>query len=361
MKKFYVYELVIVPDGTVCYVGKGSGRRMWNHRKYAVRPPSDTQSYLYRKLSKLLASGCNFEPHKVFETDDEQVALAEEKRRILDYGLDNLFNCGLHSGSIAASVDAALRAAMSKARRDYVNKLQLETGHKMPPEVAAKISAANKGRVTSPESARKISESKSGVALTSEHRKSLTGVPKIFESEDSKQQRNLKAGASIKQAWDSGRMAGSRGKRVMFKNPEERARRISEANKGKQVSQETRDKIAASLRGRTPVFSDPESRLLKISAGIKRAWTDGRCKSNPVAVEAMRKVNAGKVISAETRQRITEKRRQRIPRLYLITAPNGVVEKRDSYTLSAYCAQHGLSPSNLRRGQSNGHHLTASS
>ncbi len=160
--KYYVYELVIVPDGTVCYVGKGSGRRMYNHKRYALRPPSKTQSYLYSKLSEVLASGKNFEPHMVFETDDEIAALVEEKRRIQIYGLENLFNWGdCHTGPLASEIKTARKAAMRNARLKHIAKLQQKHGYKMPPEVTAKISAANKGRKFSAETIKKIQASRS--------------------------------------------------------------------------------------------------------------------------------------------------------------------------------------------------------
>ena len=149
--KFYVYELVIVPDNKVCYVGKGSGRRMWNHRKYVRQVPSVTQLYLYRKLSELLANGKDFEPRKVFETEDESKALAEEKRRINVYGLDNLFNCSdCRTGPSLVQIETATRLAQSRSRREYVANLRKIYGYGMPPEVVAKIAKVNRGRKRTP-------------------------------------------------------------------------------------------------------------------------------------------------------------------------------------------------------------------
>lgn len=150
MTKFYVYELVVVPDGNVCYVGKGSGKRMFKHRAN-LKMTRYTSAGLYRRLRDLLSSGRDFQPRKVFETDDEQLALAEEKRRIELYGFENLFNSTTLQGLAVADIGEAHRQALSKARREYVAKLEAETGHKMPPEVAAKIANANKGRAKTKE------------------------------------------------------------------------------------------------------------------------------------------------------------------------------------------------------------------
>jgi len=155
--KYYVYELVIVPGGTVCYVGKGSGQRMYKHRRYALQPPSKTQLYLYHGLSDLIASGKDFKPRKVFETDDEIEALMEERRRIRFYGVDTLLNWGeSHTGPLAGHIKEARREAMRKARKVYCDKLEAETGHRMLPEIAARISTSNKGKVVSPEHVAKV-------------------------------------------------------------------------------------------------------------------------------------------------------------------------------------------------------------
>lgn len=333
---------------------------MYNHKRYALRPASATQSYLYRKLSELLSTGKSFEPRKVFETDDEREALQEEQRRIAVYGLDTLLNCSpAHAGTLQEHIHEARRQAMSKARREYVNKLQRTTGHKMPLEVRAKIVVALKDRILPPNFGQKISAAKKGVALTTEHKVALTGVPKLFKNEEVKRQRDLSAGAAIKRAWDEGHMTGSRGQRVLFKNPEERVRKISVANKGKTVSQVTRDKIAVTLRGRSPVFSDPECRLRKISESLKKAWLEGRCKPNTISIEAMRKANTGKSRSVETRKLLSEKRRQRPVPTFTVTSPDGASFNLDSYALSAYCSQHGIHRTNLLRPHgTKGHRAT---
>ena len=154
MEKFYVYELVVIPDGNVCYVGKGSGFRMYVHRKNMLHART-SQYGLYRRLRALLESGKDFKPRKVFETDVEWVALEEEKRRIALYGFDNLYNSTTVEGKTVKSIDDMQRQAMSKSRRDYIARLYATTGHRMPPEVAAKISKSNTGKTMSAETVQK--------------------------------------------------------------------------------------------------------------------------------------------------------------------------------------------------------------
>lgn len=147
MAKFYVYELVVIPDGNVCYVGKGCGYRMYMHHRIAKSGEKSRQSSLYKSLISLLSSGKDFEPRKVFETEIEAEALAEERRRIEHYGLTNLFNSTVKTGPSTAMVTARLREAMRRSRNEYVAKLQAEHGYKMPPEVARKIGQSNIGKV----------------------------------------------------------------------------------------------------------------------------------------------------------------------------------------------------------------------
>ena len=173
--RFYVYELVTVPDGIVCYVGKGTKRRMYIHKRNLANSRYQ-QTGLYRRLRELLNSGKNFEPRKVFETDDETQALKEEKRRIQFYGFERLFNSTTHQGATVAAIDEMTRQAMQKARNEYVVRLQQKRGYKMPPSVRRKISAGNKGRIDSAAlRAKRVATWKSNPAnIEQAHRQALT-------------------------------------------------------------------------------------------------------------------------------------------------------------------------------------------
>ena len=142
---FYVYVLKMLPEGRVFYVGKGSKNRMFWHRK--VLAHSDTKEWrrgVYERM-RVRLNGHSFIEEKVFETEDEVAALLHERSLIDYYGFDNLVNTQTHAFTGRRLKDDA-RLKMRQARLAYVAKLQIETGHKMLPEVVAKISASNKGK-----------------------------------------------------------------------------------------------------------------------------------------------------------------------------------------------------------------------
>jgi len=87
-----------MPEQRVCYVGKGSGNRAFEHKNYALRPHlRQAQKRLYTKLRGVLAAGGDFEPRIVYETDNELDALLKEKALIERHGFDNLFNVASHA------------------------------------------------------------------------------------------------------------------------------------------------------------------------------------------------------------------------------------------------------------------------
>lgn len=210
--KYYVYELVVIPDGNVCYVGKGSGKRMWRHRFYAKSEGYQMHG-LYRRIRELWSSGRDFEPRKVFETDTEEDAFVEEKKRILEYGLDNLFNSTTLRGRTERDVTDALRQAMSKAQKEKAERNRKMYGTGLPPEHIAKISASGKKAVKPSDIGDRISRSKKGTALTAEHRLAL----RIHHSIDPETEKIRAAMCSekMKRLWAEGKMRGNTG----CKNP----------------------------------------------------------------------------------------------------------------------------------------------
>lgn len=100
--RYYTYELVVTPSEKVCYVGKGQGTRMEQHRKVVQKmivkegyQPASSR-HLYRKLKELVLSGQDFYPRKVFESDSAKEVLDEETKKILSYGVESLFNIKIH-------------------------------------------------------------------------------------------------------------------------------------------------------------------------------------------------------------------------------------------------------------------------
>jgi transcriptional regulator with XRE-family HTH domain len=86
--KYYVYTLAR-PDGTVFYVGKGCGSRIKHHEQEALRGHNCPKCELIRSIWH---SGGTVHRAIMFETDDEQAALAHEMALIDSYGPDQLAN-----------------------------------------------------------------------------------------------------------------------------------------------------------------------------------------------------------------------------------------------------------------------------
>lgn len=90
-RDYYVYTLAY-PDGTVFYVGKGSGYRMTQHESEALR---GVQSPKCDVIRKIIATGEKILKRKVLEHLTESEALDEERKLIELYGEKHLTNIGL--------------------------------------------------------------------------------------------------------------------------------------------------------------------------------------------------------------------------------------------------------------------------
>ena len=72
-KKFYVYSYSEPGSDTVFYIGKGTKNRAWGCRRASTRK---SQPWLYNKLKTLENAGIEVQVDILFETDDQQEALA---------------------------------------------------------------------------------------------------------------------------------------------------------------------------------------------------------------------------------------------------------------------------------------------
>jgi hypothetical protein len=88
MAKFYVYTLSYPQDmgGDVFYVGKGSGKRLYNYFASGSSSPNGANWELCDIFKSIHAANLIPIGAKVFETDDEQEAYDKEYELMLEYG-----------------------------------------------------------------------------------------------------------------------------------------------------------------------------------------------------------------------------------------------------------------------------------
>ena len=180
---------------------------MWKHRSYAKSQGYQVHG-LYRRIRELWASGKDFEPRKVYETDTEEDAFQEEERRIKSYGFDNLFNSTTVRGRTERDITDALRQALSKGQKDKADRnIKLYgTGH--DPEHCRKIGDGQKRKWEnlSPEAraswCQHKSESLTGKRHTEERRKNACKKHQI--DPDTEKKRAAVVSIKMKALWASG-------------------------------------------------------------------------------------------------------------------------------------------------------------
>jgi hypothetical protein len=112
---FYVYELRD-QTGAPFYVGKGSGRRMYQHESRAAR---GIKTHVCAKIRKLARLGLLIQKAIVLRTEDEGAAFEEEKRLIALYGRHTLTN-QTDGGEGPCNPSAEVRGRIAAARRGII-------------------------------------------------------------------------------------------------------------------------------------------------------------------------------------------------------------------------------------------------
>ena len=91
-QSYYVYFLADPSDGLIFYVGKGKGRRMYQHVKNAISGDVDN-SAKYDRIKKILDAGGNV-MHLVFAVCDSEDDAYDIEGRLIEelapYGLTNI-------------------------------------------------------------------------------------------------------------------------------------------------------------------------------------------------------------------------------------------------------------------------------
>jgi hypothetical protein len=201
--QFYVYIYKDPKTNTPVYVGKGQGKRAWDHFK--------SHRHLGCFLRKRQKEGEYILP-RVFPMQDERSALDMEKYLVVHYGrkdlgtgsLFNLTNGGegatgpksditraklsaAHKGKSKPKISMEHRKRISefnkgrvvsdetRAKISAAHKGKTRIGHAISDETKAKISAANKGNKLGPQSAETIAKRVAAFNTTITKRKEANG------------------------------------------------------------------------------------------------------------------------------------------------------------------------------------------
>ena len=255
MNKFYTYAF-LREDGTPFYIGKGSGRRIYENKGRPCRRPKDISRVIFLKQ--------NLTEEDAFKHEIYMISVFGRK----DLGTGILRN--KTDGGEGAS--GAIRS--EETRRKYS---QAKKGRKHSEEHRRKNSEARKGRRNpnygkprSEETRRKISEANRG----KNYGKFGENHPFYGKSFSEEHRRKLSEA-------NKGR-----------KHSEESKRKISEKNKGNTYalgaihSEESRKKMSEAKKGK--LFSEEHKRKLsEVSKGKnkgKKWWNDG-CGNTKFSVE----------------------------------------------------------------------------
>ena len=91
--KFYVYHLINPITNVPFYVGKGYGRRMYDHENHVLKNTHpNNNSHLFYKIKKVLNECGKIGYKKIIENIDEKSALIKESEEIKRIGRTNLCN-----------------------------------------------------------------------------------------------------------------------------------------------------------------------------------------------------------------------------------------------------------------------------
>jgi hypothetical protein len=157
---YYVYVLAR-PDGRVFYVGKGKGRRIWDHDKEARKGHQCHKCNIIRKIWR---QGGEVQRYTVLVTASEQEALDYECELIAQYGRKNLSNL-TDGGEGQRNPSAETREKISRALR---GRTPPNKGIPLSEEAKRHLSEINKGKKISDENLQKLIAANTGRAYNEE-------------------------------------------------------------------------------------------------------------------------------------------------------------------------------------------------
>lgn len=207
--RYYVYILAY-PDDTPFYVGKGRGRRMYDHEYDARKGHVCDKCVIIRKIWE---AGGEIRRHTVLTTDDETEAHAYEMELIAFYGRHTLVN--LTDGG--AGTTGRVHSAATRKRQSDGVKARYRDDPDYRQRVLDRLEAWRRNRVNASQRAKEVSNYPGERDRRSEQAKSQ------WENTDLRS----KVNKSLRSRWDDPeyRARISAKAKAFANNPEERARR----------------------------------------------------------------------------------------------------------------------------------------
>lgn len=181
---FYTYLLIDSRDNKPFYVGKGKGKRMYEHVRSTLRGRVLQRNlHKFNKIKQIYNNGGKVLYKKIVKNVLEVVAYKFEILLIKRYGRNNLVNMtDGGEGKIGWKATKITRIKMSKSK---IGKNNSFYGKHHSEETKNKLSKNHKGFKHSEESKKKMSESRqnfipwnTGKKLSLEHRKKLSEIRK---------------------------------------------------------------------------------------------------------------------------------------------------------------------------------------
>lgn len=233
---FYVYAIVV--DGVVRYIGKGKGRRAYEHLAAARRisegiVPSRPLR-VHRELAKHLH--CNIEIVLLHEGLEESDAFDRERAEIASRRQD-LWNAVAGGAGVS--------------------------GLRFSPETIERLRESHRGQRPSPATIEKRRIALTGKRHTAEARAKMSAIQKVVKKGASTEHLRL---ANLGRKQTPEHIANAVRARTGLKRSMETRMRMRASQLGKQHSPETRAKISAAKKGR--VYG-PEERLIKYASRRK--------------------------------------------------------------------------------------------
>lgn len=272
MKPFYVYALLDPrKENKIFYIGKGTWQesvkfknRYYRHLRLA---DEGKKGPLYTKIRKIIRLGFRVGFLVLSQWEQETDAFAEEKRMIAEIGIMNLTNQTEGGEGPCHSEESKKRMSLA------------QTGRITSEATKRKISIANKGKIKSEEVCKEISERMKGHKPTIETREKLRqagfGNKRALGYHHTEEARRKIADANkgkiLSEETKKRIAAGERGKfpTMLGKHhTEEAKRKMSKAKKGRKMSLEQRGKLSITLTGRA--FSPEHCKHL--SEAVKLIW-----------------------------------------------------------------------------------------